>query len=91
MKSQTANLLERLAQHGVSRRQFLKFCGLMSATLALPAHYAGRIAHALVTNSRPPLVWLEFQDCTGDTESFLRASQPGVDDLVLDLLSVIYD
>jgi hydrogenase small subunit len=90
MDHRTSDLQERLAHYGVSRRQFLKFCGLMSATLALPAHYTSRIARALVTSPRPPLVWLEFQDCTGDTESFLRASQPGVDELVLDLLSVNY-
>jgi hydrogenase small subunit len=91
MKDHAATLGERLALRGVSRRQFLKFCGTMSATLALPAHFSGRIANALLAaDPRPPLVWLEFQDCTGDTESFLRASQPGVDELVLDLLSVNY-
>jgi hydrogenase small subunit len=81
---------ERLAQGGLSRRQFLKFCGMMAATLALPARYAGRIAHALEMAVRPPVVWLNFQDCTGDTESFLRANQPDVDDLLLDILSLNY-
>lgn len=85
-----ASFEEQLAQHGVSRRQFLRFCGLMAATLALPARHTSRIAQALLANPRPPLVWLEFQDCTGDTESFLRASQPGVDELLLDLLSLNY-
>ena len=80
----------RLAHNHVSRRQFLKFCGLMTATLALPAHYTGRVAKALMTAPRPPVVWLEFQDCTGDTESFLRSSQPGVDELLLDILSLDY-
>jgi hydrogenase small subunit len=90
MYRQPPRLLERLAHYGVSRRQFIKFCGMMSATLALPAHFTDRIAIALLANPRPPLVWLEFQDCTGDTESFLRSSQPGVDEVVLDLLSVDY-
>jgi hydrogenase small subunit len=90
MTLSVANLEQQLAQHGVSRRQFLKFCGVMSATLALPARYTERIAQALLANPRPPLVWLEFQDCTGDSESFLRASQPGVDELLLDLLSLDY-
>ena len=85
-----SGLQERLSQRGVTRRQFLKFCGLLTTTLALPAPYTTRIAHALLTNPRPPLVWLEFQDCTGDTESFLRSSQPGVDELLLDLLSLDY-
>lgn len=90
MKAKESTLSERLSTYGISRRKFLKFCGLMTATLALPAHYAGRVAKALLVNPRPPVVWLEFQDCTGDTESFLRASQPGIDELVLDLLSVDY-
>jgi hydrogenase small subunit len=90
MNTRPQSLQERLNQHGVSRRKFLKFCGLMTATLALPAHYTGRVAKALLSSPRPPVVWLEFQDCTGDTESFLRASQPGVDELLLDLLSLDY-
>ncbi|MDR7480923.1 MAG: hydrogenase small subunit [Armatimonadota bacterium] len=78
------------ARHGISRRQFLKFCAAMAATLALPERYAARIARALAQARRPALVWLEFQDCAGCTESFLRASRPSVADLVLDLLSVNY-
>ncbi len=81
---------ERCARQGITRRQFLKFCGLMATTLALPTRYAAHIAQALNTAPRPPLVWLEFQDCTGDTESFLRASQPSVDDLLLEILSLNY-
>jgi hydrogenase small subunit len=90
MNRRSVSLREHLDSRGVSRRQFLKFCGFMTATLALPAQYTGRIANALLTASRPPVIWLNFQDCTADSESFLRASQPGVDDLLLDVLSVDY-
>jgi len=90
MSVRSSTFQERLEQLGVSRRQFLKFCGTMTAALTLPASATQRVARALLTAPRPPLVWLEFQDCTGDTESFLRASQPGVDELLLDLLSVNY-
>jgi hypothetical protein len=36
-----------LAQHRVSRRESLKFCSFMAGTLALPARFATRIAHAV--------------------------------------------
>lgn len=84
------DLAERLAQRGVSRRDFLKFAGLMTATLALPATQTRRVAHALATAIRPPMVWLEFQDCTADTESLLRTEDPALDTLLLDLLSLDY-
>lgn len=90
MPPTSSSLEARLAARGVSRRRFLKFCGLMTATLALPMHYTARVAEAVGAAQRLPLVWLEFQDCAGNTESFLRASAPSVADIVLEILSVNY-
>lgn len=84
------SLEERLAQRGVSRRDFLKLAGLLTATLALPARYTTQVARALANAARPPVVWLEFQDCTADSESFLRASNPGVAALLLETISLNY-
>lgn len=77
-------------ERGVSRRSFLGFCAAMTTALALPGRYVTRVAAALESVRRPSLVWLEFQDCAGCTESFLRASRPTVADIVLDVLSVNY-
>ena len=90
MKTEALDFADRLAQRGIDRRDFLKFCGLMAATLALPRTGITHIAKALAATPRPPVVWLEFQDCTGDTESFLRASQPSVDEFLLDRISLDY-
>src|SRR5512140_324546 len=84
------DLETELARKGVTRRDFLKFCSAMAATLVLPLHYVDQIANALATATRPPLVWLEFQDCAGCSESFLRSSRPTVGDIVLNTLSVNY-
>jgi len=81
---------QELEYRGVSRRDFLKFCGSMAALLALPTTAATAIAEAIETTSKPVLVWLEFQDCAGNTESFLRASHPTVGDLILDTISLNY-
>jgi hydrogenase small subunit len=89
-KRSPSSLEERLALRGVSRREFLKFAGLMAATLGLPATYTSRVAKALLAATRPPVVWLEFQDCTADSESFLRASNPNVASLLLETLSLDY-
>jgi len=77
-------------EKGISRRDFMKFCTAMSAALALPVTFVPKIAQALDEVKRPTLVWLEFQDCAGNTEALLRASNPTVADLILDVLSVDY-
>lgn len=90
MTARVVDFAERVEQRGISRRDFLKFCGVMAATLALPGNAVTRIAKALAAAPRPPVVWLEFQGCTGDTESFLRASQPTIDEFLLDRISLDY-
>jgi hydrogenase small subunit len=83
-------LQDELERRGVSRREFLGFCGTVAAALALPRTFGARIAEAVESAPRPTLVWLEFQDCAGNTESFLRASHPTVADIILDTLSLDY-
>jgi hydrogenase small subunit len=83
-------LMQALARRGVSRRDFLKFCTFMAGTLALPASMTPKIAQALETAKRPVAVWLEFQDCAADTEAFLRASNPSVATIILELISLDY-
>ena len=65
------SLIEALERSGYSRREFLKFCAGVAALLGLPAGSAAEMARALQDEKRPVLVWLEFQDCAGNTESFL--------------------
>ncbi len=84
------SLEEALAEHGITRRQFLRWCAMITATLALPARYTRRVAEAVMNPDRPSLIWLEFQDCAGNTESFLRAEKPTVAEIVLEVLSLNY-
>jgi hydrogenase small subunit len=79
-----------LTKRGVSRRDFMKFCSATAAALGLPFGYSAKIAEALEKAQKPVLVWLEFQDCAGDTEQLLRATKPTAAELVLDVLSVDY-
>jgi len=75
---------------GVSRRDFLKFCTAVAATMGLPLGMAEVIAKTVENVSRPPVIWLHFQECTGCTETLLRATHPTVEHLILDLISLDY-
>ena len=84
------SVLDGLVNSGVTRRRFLEFCAATTAILALPVKFAPQIAHALEAAEKPTVIWLEFQDCAGNTESFLRARAPSVGDILLDVLDVEY-
>ncbi len=83
-------ILRRWETRGVSRRDFIKFCSAMTATLALPVTMMSKVAEAIEADNRPPVIWVEFQGCTGDSEAFLRANQPTATEIILDYLSVDY-
>ena len=86
----TFELPERMRARGIDRRQFMKLCATVTAALALPRSFIPQVAQAIATAVRVPVIWLAFQDCTGDAESFLRAAQPTAESLLLDVLSVEY-
>jgi hypothetical protein len=83
-------IYEQLTARGVSRRDFLKFCGWMSACMGLGADGMAQIAEALETKKRIPVIWMHFQECTCCSESFIRSSHPIVADILLDKISLDY-
>ena len=75
-------ILEQMLDRGYTRRDFMKFCAYISATLGVQSTGLSSIVHALESKPRPPVVWFHFQECTCCSESFLRSSHPVVADIV---------
>ncbi|MFW5924918.1 MAG: hydrogenase small subunit [Myxococcota bacterium] len=90
MSNPESDFERELRRRGVSRRDFMRFCTATAAALAVPGLTGRKVAKALESKAKPVLIWLEFQDCAGNTESFLRASSPTAAQVILDLLSVDY-
>lgn len=97
---QEQTLAENLARAGVERRDFLKFCGGLAAIFAMggvastvgaPPATAEEIAGKLGAVTKPNVVWLQLQECTGCMESTLRSGGTTIEELVLSLLSVNYN
>ncbi len=83
-----------LEARGVTRRSFLKFCGVIAASLGLSEAMIPDIAQALeigaTSGKLAPAIWLEQGSCTGCTESLAQVETPDVATIVLELLSLNY-
>ncbi|MET0093064.1 MAG: twin-arginine translocation signal domain-containing protein, partial [Sedimenticola sp.] len=76
---------------GVSRRDFLKFCTGLAATMGLTTKDALAMAEAVEgAAKRPVVIWLHGQECTGPTESLLRGEHPTLERLILEMISLDY-
>ena len=81
---------EILRWKGLKRRDFLKWCSIMTTALMLPPIFRSKVAKAAQIVNRIPVVWLNLADCTGCTEAVLRSSYPGFDTLILETISLEY-
>lgn len=81
---------ETAMERGVSRRNFLKMCTVLAAMLGLDYSQSDKVVKALETNQRVPVIWLQFQDCTGCTESFIHTAHPTAESVLFDFISLQY-
>lgn len=76
--------------HGINRRDFMKLCAALAATMGLSSKAAAEMAESVTNPQRPPVIWIGAQECAGCTESLLRATHPTVENLVLETISLEY-
>ncbi|MCG2830166.1 MAG: hydrogenase small subunit, partial [Desulfobacteraceae bacterium] len=82
---------EKLEKKGISRRDFMRYCTFLTATMGLSSSFIPKIAEVFASpRQRPPVIWLHFAECTGCSEGLLRSTYPYPDDLILDILSIEY-
>ena len=82
---------EVLETEGLTRRDFMKWASATCAALMLPASFTPMVARAAELVNRVPIIWLELQDCAGNTEAILRSDAPTIDELILETISLEYN
>lgn len=84
----TVDIHEILQDEGYDRREFLKWASATTAALMLPPMFTPLVAEAAELMTRVPVVWIELQDCAGNSEALLRSDGPKIDEIVLDIISL---
>lgn len=83
-------LQDKMEEHGITRRDFMKWSAAVTAMLALPLPFSTLVAEAAELADRVPLIWLHMAECTGCSESLVRADTPNLDSLIFDHVSLEY-
>ncbi len=90
LKTKENTIYEEALSRGISRREFLKMCTALAATMGLTYNDTGKVAHAMETSKRVPVIWLEFQSCSGCSESFIRSTHPKIESVLFEMISLEY-
>ena len=89
--SQIETFYDVMRRQGITRRSFMKYCSLTAAALGLGPSFVPKIAHAMETKPRTPVIWVHGLECTCCSESFIRSAHPLAKDVVLSMISLDYD
>jgi len=84
------SIAKSIEERGFSRRDFMKWAGMMTSMLMLPATFAPTVARAAELADRLPVIWLHMAECTGCSVSLLRSDAPTIDSLIFDYISLEY-
>ena len=92
-----STLFAKLEASGISRRDFIKYCGGLVAALSLPR--CGDDAATTLEEAaggKPAVIWLNAQDCNGCSINFLNLEEdsergtPSIASVILDTISLRY-
>ena len=73
----------------ISRREFLKLCGLSGLTLGLSQSLLGEIVKAFeeAVAGRPPVIWFQGASDAGCSVSLLNTVHPSIAEVLLEIIS----
>jgi hydrogenase small subunit len=77
---------------GLSRRDFVKYCGTVAALIGAGPMGVTKVAEAVEQATKVPIVvWSDFQECLGCTIALLQATAPTPAQLILQQISLAYN
>ncbi len=71
-------------------QEYNRWVSMITASMQLPHRYEGTVKGAIEQLNKIPIIWLELADCSGNSEGFIKAAHPKVDDLILKYISLDY-
>ena len=77
---------------GLTRRDFVKYCGAVAALIGAGPLGVTKVAEAITQMANlPVVVWSDFQECLGCTVALLQATAPTPAQLILQQISLAYN
>ena len=70
--------------------EFNRWVSMITANMRLHPDYEPLVGRSVEQLNKIPIIWLELADCSGNSEGFIKAAHPKVDDLILRYISLDY-
>ena len=86
----TDNLNSAIEALNISQKEVNSWISMVTADMQLHPSFEQSVKEALYSLNRVPIVWLELSDCTGNSEAFIKSTNPAIEELIFNYISLDY-
>lgn len=84
------NFDNALKSMDIATKELNSWISMITASMQLHPSFEDSVGTALMSLNRIPILWLELSDCSGNSEAFIKSTNPSIEDLIFDYISLDY-
>ncbi|MCK4738120.1 MAG: hydrogenase small subunit, partial [Sulfurimonas sp.] len=86
----TDNLESALASIDIGKHEVNSWISMVTADMQLHPGFEEVVEKGVKTLNKVPIIWLELADCSGNSEAFIKSTNPAIEDLIFEYISLDY-
>lgn len=84
------NLENAFEMLDISKHEVNSWVSLVTASMQLHPNFEEVVGDGIKALNKVPIIWLELADCSGNSEAFIKSTNPAIEDLIFDYISLDY-
>ncbi|EDZ61594.1 quinone-reactive Ni/Fe-hydrogenase, small chain precursor [Sulfurimonas gotlandica GD1] len=86
----TDNLDAAMNSLDIAKSEVNSWVSMVTANMQLHPNFEQVIEGAVCALNKVPIIWLELADCSGNSEAFIKSTNPAIEDIIFDYVSLDY-
>lgn len=86
----TKNLESAMESLDITSSEVNSWVSMITANMKLHPNFEKLVDKGVKTLNKIPIIWLELADCSGNSEAFIKSTNPSIEDLIFDYISLDY-
>jgi quinone-reactive Ni/Fe-hydrogenase small subunit len=86
----TDNLDAAMNSLDIAKSEVNSWVSMVTANMQLHPNFEQIVEGAVCALNKVPIIWLELSDCSGNSEAFIKSTNPAIEDIIFDYVSLDY-
>lgn len=86
----TDNLKSAMESLDIQEHEINSWISMVTANMQLHPNFEEVVEKGVKSLNRVPIIWLELADCSGNSEAFIKSTNPSIEDLIFEYISLDY-